>query len=201
MWRSVSGTLYVYHKVSFIRPCAISLASFQKWHPGLAKAAQRWADRCLGLVHDNATGLYLDGFGQSGQNIFISTGRTLWWDIIKSCLLLVSEFALPVGIFAQVQLGGTRARLYFAGICGVRPRDGGAVNRLIAGSVIYAEKLSPRENRRPRVRQRAGATSPVRSTQRRDANFSPLRDSRLLEWGAPSETSHVKFEVGLVETA
>jgi len=67
---------------------------FQKWHSGLAKAAQRWADRCLGLVHDNATGLYLDGFGQSGQNIFISTGRTLWWDIIKSCLLLVSKFAL-----------------------------------------------------------------------------------------------------------
>lgn len=51
---------------------------FQKWHSGLAKAAERWADRCLGLVHDNATGLYLDGFGQSGQNIFISTGRTLW---------------------------------------------------------------------------------------------------------------------------
>ncbi|XP_043526193.1 cysteine-rich venom protein Cau1-like [Frieseomelitta varia] len=50
----------------------------QKWHPGLAKSAQRWANRCLGLVHDNATGLYLDGFGQSGQNIFITTRRTLW---------------------------------------------------------------------------------------------------------------------------
>lgn len=57
---------------------------FQKWHPGLAKAAQRWSNRCLGLVHDNATGLYLDGFGQSGQNIFITTRRTLWWELAIS---------------------------------------------------------------------------------------------------------------------
>ncbi|XP_003690882.1 cysteine-rich venom protein pseudecin-like [Apis florea] len=60
-----------------VKPPAANMLAM-KWHPGLAKAAQRWANRCLGLVHDNATGLYLDGFGQSGQNIFITTRRTLW---------------------------------------------------------------------------------------------------------------------------
>lgn len=79
-------------------------ALFQKWHPGLAKAAQRWANRCLGLVHDNATGLYLDGFGQSGQNIFITTRRTLWWVYTQAYLCINKYFTIlkifPMRYFA-----------------------------------------------------------------------------------------------------
>ncbi|XP_023246043.1 liprin-alpha-1 [Copidosoma floridanum] len=46
-----------------------------KWHSGAAKAAQKWAEACYALTHDNATGLHIDAFGSCGQNIFISTAQ------------------------------------------------------------------------------------------------------------------------------
>ena len=50
----------------------------QKWHAGAAKAAQKWAEACYALTHDNATGLHTDAFGSCGQNIFISTAQVPW---------------------------------------------------------------------------------------------------------------------------
>ncbi|CAB0036521.1 unnamed protein product, partial [Trichogramma brassicae] len=49
-----------------------------KWHSGAAKAAQKWAEECYALTHDNATGLHTDAFGGCGQNIFISTAQMPW---------------------------------------------------------------------------------------------------------------------------
>lgn len=63
-----------------------------KWNPALSTAAQRWADECRGLVHDNATGRYLDDLGQSGQNIFITTRRTLWNFPIRMWFMEIKDY-------------------------------------------------------------------------------------------------------------
>ncbi|KAG5326579.1 CRIS1 protein, partial [Acromyrmex heyeri] len=111
-----------------VKPSAANML-VMKWHSGLAKAAQRWADRCLGLVHDNATGLYLDGFGQSGQNIFISTGRTLWNFPIRMWYMEYKDFKygpnttneiLEIGHYTQVVWATT----HLVG-CGVSHCTGG----------------------------------------------------------------------------
>jgi Cysteine-rich secretory protein family len=56
----------------------------KRWHKGAARAAQNWADQCLMLTHDNATGRYDENFGACGQNIFISTMQVAWYDSHKN---------------------------------------------------------------------------------------------------------------------
>ncbi|XP_066597247.1 cysteine-rich secretory protein 3-like [Prorops nasuta] len=68
--------IHNYFRMKVHPPAANML--IMKWHHSLARSAQKWADRCLGLMHDNTTGLYLDNFGKAGQNIFVTTARTLW---------------------------------------------------------------------------------------------------------------------------
>ncbi|XP_066597495.1 cysteine-rich secretory protein 3-like [Prorops nasuta] len=62
---------------SKVNPAASNML-MMRWSPGLAKSAQKWANRCLGLFHDNTTDLHLDNYGRAGQNIFFTTARTLW---------------------------------------------------------------------------------------------------------------------------
>lgn len=50
----------------------------QRWHEGAAEAAQEWAEECMFLTHDNATGRQIDGYGACGQNIFVATHRVPW---------------------------------------------------------------------------------------------------------------------------
>lgn len=53
----------------------------QTWHAEAARDAQRWADQCQFLIHDNVTGRWVDDFGSCGQNIFVSTHQVPWWVI------------------------------------------------------------------------------------------------------------------------
>ena len=48
------------------------------WHAEAARDAQRWADQCQFLIHDNVTGRWVDDFGSCGQNIFVSTHQVPW---------------------------------------------------------------------------------------------------------------------------
>ncbi|KAJ8909495.1 hypothetical protein NQ315_017596 [Exocentrus adspersus] len=75
-WRRVQWKIVLYHNIfrSMVRPPASNMLKM-KWHKGAAKAAQRWADECKFLVHDNITGRYIDNYGSCGQNIFIATHK------------------------------------------------------------------------------------------------------------------------------
>uniref|UniRef100_A0A482Z7Q2 U41-Theraphotoxin-Ct1e_1 n=1 Tax=Coremiocnemis tropix TaxID=1904443 RepID=A0A482Z7Q2_CORTR len=42
------------------------------WHDGAAEDAQRWAQSCQLLLHDNTTGRWTQDFGTCGQNIFVA---------------------------------------------------------------------------------------------------------------------------------
>ncbi|KAH0944789.1 hypothetical protein HN011_007293 [Eciton burchellii] len=136
-----------------VEPSAANML-IMKWHPGLAKAAQRWADRCAGLQHDNATGLYLDGFGQSGQNIFISTGRTLWNFPIRMWYMEYKDFKygpnttnelIEIGHYTQVAWATT----HLVG-CGVSHCTGGKgpVNK---DFYMYVCNYAPSGNQRGRL--------------------------------------------------
>lgn len=52
--------------------------SAQSWSKEVALDAQRWADACILLVHDNTTGRTVDAFGPCGQNIFVATQQVPW---------------------------------------------------------------------------------------------------------------------------
>lgn len=50
----------------------------QKWYKGAAMAAQKWAQECQFLTHDNVIGRHTDSYGTCGQNIFVATQRVPW---------------------------------------------------------------------------------------------------------------------------
>ncbi|KAI4464247.1 cysteine-rich secretory protein-related [Holotrichia oblita] len=62
---------------SIVEPPAANML-LMKWHKGAAKAAQRWANECMFLTHDNNTGRHVNDFGTCGQNIFVSTHTVPW---------------------------------------------------------------------------------------------------------------------------
>ncbi|KAK0090486.1 hypothetical protein PV325_013392 [Microctonus aethiopoides] len=77
--KKVQRKIVLYHNFfrTHVTPTAANMLAM-KWHTGAAKAAQRWAEACYALTHDNATGLHIDAFGSCGQNIFISTAQVPW---------------------------------------------------------------------------------------------------------------------------
>ncbi|XP_011505879.1 PREDICTED: cysteine-rich secretory protein 2-like [Ceratosolen solmsi marchali] len=83
--KKVQRKIVLYHNFfrSRVDPPAANML-VMKWHDGAAKAAQKWAEACYALTHDNATGLHIDAFGSCGQNIFISTARVPWFFAIKT---------------------------------------------------------------------------------------------------------------------
>ncbi|GLV37876.1 uncharacterized protein CBL_06422 [Carabus blaptoides fortunei] len=89
----VKRKIVLYH--NFFRGRVVPPASNMlkmSWHAGAAKAAQRWADECLLLVHDNITGRYDDSYGQCGQNIFIASHQVPWFFAIKTWYLEKDNF-------------------------------------------------------------------------------------------------------------
>ncbi|KAL7304087.1 cysteine-rich secretory protein 2-like [Trichogramma pretiosum] len=83
--KKVQRKIVLYHNFfrSRVDPPAANML-VMKWHSGAAKAAQKWAEECYALTHDNATGLHTDAFGGCGQNIFISTAQMPWFFAIKT---------------------------------------------------------------------------------------------------------------------
>ncbi|XP_056631198.1 cysteine-rich secretory protein 1-like [Diorhabda sublineata] len=49
-----------------------------KYHHGAAKSAQRWANACKFLIHDNVVGRSIQNYGSCGQNIFVATQKVPW---------------------------------------------------------------------------------------------------------------------------
>lgn len=76
---------------SRVKPPAANML-MMSWHPGLAKSAQRWANQCPGLVHDNATNRYLNDLGNTGQNLFMTTRRTYWQFAVRAWFMEYKDF-------------------------------------------------------------------------------------------------------------
>lgn len=114
--RQVQRKIVLYHNFfrTHVTPQAADMLTMQ-WHKGAAKAAQRWADQCLLLTHDNVTGRWLDYFGSCGQNIFISTHQVPWFFAIKTWFLERHNFTygsrnnslLEVGHYTQLVWAAT----------------------------------------------------------------------------------------------
>ncbi|KAF7996968.1 hypothetical protein HCN44_005245 [Aphidius gifuensis] len=83
--KKVQRKIVLYHNFfrTRVNPPAANMLTM-RWHNGAAKAAQKWAEACYALTHDNATGLHIDAFGSCGQNIFISTAQVPWFFTIKT---------------------------------------------------------------------------------------------------------------------
>ncbi|XP_076063883.1 cysteine-rich secretory protein 2-like [Oratosquilla oratoria] len=62
------------------------------WSKEAAKDAQRWADACQLLVHDDAIGRTVEQYGPCGQNIFVSTQQVPWFFAVKTWWLEKDNF-------------------------------------------------------------------------------------------------------------
>ncbi|XP_050721126.1 cysteine-rich secretory protein 2-like [Eriocheir sinensis] len=76
---------------SKVKPQAANMLAMS-WSKEVALDAQRWADACQLLVHDNATGRTVDAFGPCGQNIFVSTHQVPWHFAVKTWWLEKDHF-------------------------------------------------------------------------------------------------------------
>ncbi|CAH1183520.1 unnamed protein product [Phaedon cochleariae] len=81
----VQRKIVLYHNFfrSNVKPSAKNMLRM-KWHKDVAKAAQRWADACVFLTHDNTTGRFIDNYGSCGQNIFISSHQVPWFFAVNT---------------------------------------------------------------------------------------------------------------------
>uniref|UniRef100_A0A482Z676 U41-Theraphotoxin-Ct1b_1 n=1 Tax=Coremiocnemis tropix TaxID=1904443 RepID=A0A482Z676_CORTR len=62
------------------------------WHDGAAEDAQRWAQSCQLLLHDNTTGRWTQDFGTCGQNIFVANVQVPWFFAAKIWFLEKDNF-------------------------------------------------------------------------------------------------------------
>ncbi|XP_013781883.1 cysteine-rich venom protein LEI1-like [Limulus polyphemus] len=67
---------------SRVKPSASDMLEMT-WHQGAAEDAQRWAETCKDLTHDNTTGRWVEEYGSCGQNIFIANMKVPWFFAIK----------------------------------------------------------------------------------------------------------------------
>ncbi|XP_054720400.1 cysteine-rich venom protein LEI1-like [Uloborus diversus] len=67
---------------SRVEPTAADMLEMT-WHDEAASDAQRWAESCQLLVHDNLTGRWTDDFGSCGQNIFVANVQVPWFFAAK----------------------------------------------------------------------------------------------------------------------
>ncbi|KAG8227049.1 hypothetical protein J437_LFUL013232 [Ladona fulva] len=104
--RKVQRKIALYHNFfrSRVTPPASDMLSMS-WHKGAARAAQKWANKCLMLTHDDVHGRWTDDYGSCGQNIFISTHQVPWFFAIKTWFMERHNFTY----------GSTRNDLYVVG--------------------------------------------------------------------------------------
>ncbi|XP_054284405.1 cysteine-rich secretory protein 2-like [Macrosteles quadrilineatus] len=113
--RQVQRKIVVYHNFfrTHVHPAAADMLSMT-WHKGAALSAQRWADQCQLLTHDNLSGRWIDSYGSCGQNIFISTHQVPWFFAIKTWFLERHNFTydgdnslIEVGHYTQLVWAST----------------------------------------------------------------------------------------------
>lgn len=116
-----------------------------KWNNEAARSAQRWAESCMLLTHDNATGRFVDDYGSCGQNIFVSSHQVPWLFAIRMWWLEKDNFTFGadnndlfvIGHYTQLvwasthqvgcgfhkcdRVGDNRGRPYYSYVCNYCP--------------------------------------------------------------------------------
>ncbi|GLG96065.1 hypothetical protein R5R35_002610 [Gryllus longicercus] len=143
--REVQRKIVNYHNFfrSQVEPPASNMLRMT-WHKGAARAAQKWAEKCQLLTHDDVTGRWVHNFGSCGQNIFISTQQVPWlfairmWNeerhnfsygahnnniyVVGHYTQMVWDATHKVGCgFHRCDGGGGRRKPYFSYICNYCP--------------------------------------------------------------------------------
>lgn len=144
--KHVQDKIVLYHNFfrANVKPPAKNML-LMKWHAASAAAAQRWAEECRYLQHDNITGRWIDRFGSCGQNIFVSTHQVPWFFAVETWNLEKRHFAYGaadnnltlVGHYTQLvwsashavgcgfqkcaRGGGARDKPYYAYVCNYCP--------------------------------------------------------------------------------
>jgi len=143
--RRVQRNIVLYHNFfrTRVTPPAADMLSMS-WNKDAARSAQRWAEQCMFLTHDNVTGRWVDNFGSCGQNIFVSTQQVPWYFAIKTWFLerhdftygsshnnlyIVGHYTLGVWAtthkvgcgFQKCELGGLKGKPYYNYVCNYCP--------------------------------------------------------------------------------
>ncbi|KAJ2953667.1 hypothetical protein O0L34_g1282 [Tuta absoluta] len=89
----VRRKILLYHNFfrTKVRPSASNML-LMSWHPGAARQAQRYAEKCVFLQHNPASENKVPLLGECGQNLFASAQKTPWFFAIKSWFLEYRNF-------------------------------------------------------------------------------------------------------------
>lgn len=89
----VRRKIVLYHNFfrTKVRPTASNML-LMSWHPLAAQQAQRYADKCIFLTHNNPSENTVPYLGSCGQNLFASSLKTPWFFAIKSWFLEYKNF-------------------------------------------------------------------------------------------------------------
>ncbi|KAK5646647.1 hypothetical protein RI129_005111 [Pyrocoelia pectoralis] len=116
-----------------------------KWNHEVARSAQRWAETCMLLTHDDVAGRFIDNYGSCGQNIFVSSHQVPWLFAIKTWWLEKDNFTFGgdnndlyvIGHYTQLvwatthqvgcgftkcdRVGNNKGRAYYSYVCNYCP--------------------------------------------------------------------------------
>ncbi|XP_021206855.1 cysteine-rich venom protein ENH1 [Bombyx mori] len=81
----VRRKIVLYHNFfrSKVRPIASNML-LMSWHPKAARQAQRYAEQCVYLTHNDIKENTVPSLGTCGQNLFVAAQKTPWFFAIKT---------------------------------------------------------------------------------------------------------------------
>ncbi|XP_023939149.2 serotriflin [Bicyclus anynana] len=101
----VRRKIILYHNFfrTKVRPTASNML-LMSWHPLAAQKAQKYAEQCIFLQHNDPKENAVPYLGNCGQNIFVSSHKTPWFFALKSWFLEYQNFTYgaPVRNFKAV---------------------------------------------------------------------------------------------------
>ncbi|XP_053605273.1 cysteine-rich venom protein LIO1-like [Plodia interpunctella] len=95
----VRRKIVLYHNFfrTKVRPQSSNML-LMSWHPEAARLAQRYAEKCIFLQHNDAKENAVPHLGNCGQNLFVSLHKSPWFFAIKSWFLEYKNFTYGVPI-------------------------------------------------------------------------------------------------------
>ncbi|XP_013188780.2 cysteine-rich venom protein TEL1-like [Amyelois transitella] len=89
----VRRKIVLYHNFfrTKVRPSASNML-LMSWHPVAARLAQKYADKCIFLKHNDPSENAVPNLGNCGQNLFVSLQKTPWFFALKNWFLEYKKF-------------------------------------------------------------------------------------------------------------
>ncbi|XP_031763793.2 serotriflin isoform X1 [Galleria mellonella] len=89
----VRRKIVLYHNFfrTKVRPSASNML-LMSWHEGAARQAQRYAEQCVFLQHNDPRENTVRNLGACGQNLFVAAQKTPWFFALKTWFLEYKNF-------------------------------------------------------------------------------------------------------------